>query len=399
MWESNTDIHRVCEIRVGSRIYFGCGAVNKMHDVAEEMKQRGIGTVLCITGRNAYRATGAWDVVSAAFDEKGLKVAHYDGATPNPTMDQVNDAAAMGRESGAQAILAIGGGSPIDTGKSAAILLANPGKTAQQLYRGDFIPTEALPLVAINLTHGTGTEANRFAVATDLETQHKPAIAYDCIYPWISIDDPALMTSLSKHQTLATSVDAVNHVIEAATTTAASPFSILTARETIRLVAEHLPAALKDPNDLKARYWLLYAAMLAGTSFDNGLLHFTHALEHPLSAVRPDLSHGIGLGVLLPSIIKVIYPDCAEVLADILPPIAGDLSGKPEEAERAALGVHSWLESIGLTEHLGDVGFTQDQVPLLTRLAFDTPSLGALLSCAPVKATESVVSDIYSSSF
>ncbi|WP_147822235.1 iron-containing alcohol dehydrogenase [Salidesulfovibrio onnuriiensis] len=399
MWERNTDIHRICEIRVASRIYFGCGAIAKMRDIAGEMKQRGMNTVLCITGRNAYRATGAWDVVTAALGEQGLDIAHYDGATPNPTVDQVNEAAALGREAGAQVVLAIGGGSPIDTGKSAAILLANPGRSAQQLYRGEFAPTEALPLVAINLTHGTGTEANRFAVATDLETQHKPAIAYDCIYPWISIDDPALMTSLSRHQTLATSVDAVNHVIEAATTIAASPFSILTARETIRLVAEHLPAALEDPEDLQARYWLLYASMLAGTSFDNGLLHFTHALEHPLSAVRPELSHGIGLGVLLPSIIKVIYPDCAEVLADILAPIAGDLSGTPDEADAAALGVQSWLESIGLTERLGDIGFSQDQVPQLTRLAFDTPSLGTLLGCAPVPATESVVGEIYSSSF
>ncbi len=399
MWEQEADVYKVSEIRVASRVYFGCGAIEKMHDIAAEMLQRGISSLLCITGKNAYRTTGAWDVVNSALKQKGIAIAHYDGATPNPTMDQVEEAAALGRKANVQAVLAIGGGSPIDTAKGAAILLSYPGRDARQLYRGEFVPCQALPIVVINLTHGTGSEANRFAVATDLENEHKPAIAYDCIYPWISIDDPALMTSLSRHQTLATSVDAVNHVIEAATTVVDSPFSILTARETIRLVVEYLPSVLENPEDLTARYWLLYASMLAGTSFDNGLLHLTHALEHPLSAVNPSLSHGFGLGVLLPSVIKAIYPSCSSVLADILAPIATGLDGKAWEAETAASSVQEWLDSLGMTEKMGDIGFTEDQVPRLTRLAFETPSLAGLLSCAPIKATEDVVEEIFRSSF
>ena len=399
MWEQNADINKVSEIRIAARVYLGCGAINKMHDVALEMKQRDITSLLCITGKGAYRKTGAWEVVTEALKEQGITIAHYDGATPNPTMDQVDEAAALGRKSKVQAVLAIGGGSPIDTAKSAAILLSNPEFNARQLYRGEFVPSKALPIVVINLTHGTGSEANRFAVATDLETEHKPAIAYDCIYPWISIDDPALMTSLSHHQTLSTSVDAVNHVVEAATTIMASPFSILTAKETTRLVVKHLPTALENPNDLTARYWLLYASMIAGSSFDNGMLHLTHALEHPLSAVKPDLSHGIGLGVLLPSIVYAIYPSCAEVLADVLKPLAPDLTGKADEARAAGASVQNWLNSLGLTEHLGDIGFTKEQIPHLTRLAFDTPSLGSLLACAPIEVTEEVVTTIFQNSF
>ena len=166
-------------------------------------------------------------------------------------------------------MLAIGGGSPIDAGKSAAVLLANPGKTAAELYEFKFTPAGAVPIIAVNLTHGTGTEADRFAVATILEKEYKPAIAYDCIYPTWSIDDPALMTGLSREQTRFVSIDAVNHCIEAATGKAASAFSVSLAREAIALVAQYLPIAEKNPADLEARYYLLYASMLAGVCFDN----------------------------------------------------------------------------------------------------------------------------------
>ena len=122
--------------------------------------------------------------------------------------------------------------------KSVAILMEYENETGASLYEYKFNPTKAAPIVAINLTHGTGTEVNRFAVATLLEKNYKPAIAYDCIYPTYSIDDPALMTKLSANQTLYVSVDAVNHVVEGATSKVASPYAITLAKETIRLVAK-----------------------------------------------------------------------------------------------------------------------------------------------------------------
>ena len=170
-------------------------------------------------------------------------------------------------------------------------------KTADELYEYKFAPESAVPIVAINLTHGTGSEANRFAVATVVKKDFKPAIAYDCIYPTYSIDDPKVCTKLSLKQTLYTSIDAINHVVEASTSKVASPYAISLAKETIRLVAKYLPLAAKNPEDLEARYFLMYAALLGGICFDNGLLHYTHALEHPLSAVKHDLSHGLGLAI------------------------------------------------------------------------------------------------------
>ena len=291
MWTAGININEVKEIRTRTTLYFGVGAISKIFKIVETLKKRGVNAVLVVTGHGAYIRTGAWDYVKGALAKYSMNFALYDGVSPNPTADQVDAAAALGRQINAQAVIAIGGGSPIDTGKSVAILLRNEGKSARDLYEFRFIPEDAVPVVAVNLTHGTGTETNRFAVVSIPEKDFKPAIAYDCIYPTWAIDDPALMTGLSPAQTRYVSIDAVNHVIEAATSKAASPMSIMLAAETIRLVVKYLPAAEKNPKDLEARYFLLYASMIAGMAFDNGLLHFTHALEHPLSALKPDFTH------------------------------------------------------------------------------------------------------------
>ena len=395
MWDTFININAVKEIRTRTTTYLGVGAIAKMHDIAAALKARGVTSVLCVTGGRSYKLTGAWDNVTAACKANGIAITLYDKITPNPTTDAIDEATALGRAGGAQAVIAIGGGSPIDAGKSAAILLANPGRTGQELYSFAFTPEVAVPVVVVNLTHGTGSEVNRFAVATITSLNHKPAIAYDCIYPFYSIDDPALMTKLSPAQTRFVSIDAVNHVIEAATSITANPLSVLLAQETIRLVAAYLPAALTNPEDLRARYCLTYAALIAGTAFDNGLLHFTHALEHPLSAVKPELAHGLGLSMLLPAVIRQCYPATAPVLAQILRPIAPELRGLPEEAAAAARAVEGWLSSVGVPQKLGDEGFNEGDVERLCNLVENTPSLGLLLSVAPVPGTRERVAAIY----
>lgn len=395
MWDAEFNEKDVREIRTKTTAYLGVGAIEKIDDIVAELKARGIAHLLCVTGGRSYKVTGAWDHVQAACAKHGVSTALYDKVTPNPTTDSIDEAAALGRSTGAQAVLCIGGGSPIDAGKSAAILLANPGKTGEELYTYTFTPTKAVPIVVINLTHGTGSEVNRFAVASITKLNYKPAIAYDCIYPLFSIDDPALMTKLSPKQTRYVSIDAVNHVVEAATTTLANPLAILLAEETIRLVAKYLPKAMADPDDLKARYCLSYASMIAGTAFDNSMLHFTHALEHPLSGVKPELAHGLGLSMLLPAIIEECYPSCAATLASILRPIMPDLKGTPEEAHQAAKGVEQWLAEMGVPEKLEDEGFTEDDIERLCTLAEETPSLGLLLSVAPVPATRERIARIY----
>ena len=398
MWEKDINIHEVREIRTRTNVYFGVGAIKKIHDIAKDIKSKGIDKVIVMSGKNAYKATGAWDVVEKALQENAIGYVNYDQVTPNPTTVHVNDAVKLAKEFGAKAVIAIGGGSPTDAGKSVAILLEYPDKTAEELYEFTFTPNKAVPIISINLTHGTGTETNRFAVVTNLEKDFKPAIAYDCIYPMYAIDDPQLMTKLSPKQTRYVSIDAVNHVVEAATSLVASPYSIMLAKEVIRLVSTYLPKALANPEDLEARYFLAYAAMMAGVSFDNGLLHYTHALEHPLSAVKPDLSHGLGLAILLPAVVKTIYKDKAATLADILAPIVPNLTGEATEAEKAANGVYAWLKSVGVPEKLTDMGFSAEDVDKLTELAFTTPSLDGLINIGPSGNSREVVRKIYQDS-
>ncbi len=398
MWEKDVKIDEVKEILTKSKVYFGVGAIKKIDEISADLKSKGIDKVIVISGKGAYKITGAWDYVETALKRHNIDYVNYAKVTPNPTTDGIDEAAKMALDFGAKAVIAIGGGSAIDTGKSVAILMEYPDKTGAELYEYKFDPTKAAPIVAINLTHGTGTEVNRFAVATLLDKNYKPAIAYDCIYPTYSIDDPGLMTKLSANQTLYVSVDAINHVVEGATSKVASPYAITLAKETIRLVAKYLPDAIKNPEDLTARYFLLYASLLGGIGFDNGLLHYTHALEHPLSAIKPDLSHGLGLAMLLPSVINCIYKDKAATLADILEPIVPNLKGEADEAKKAAEGVQKWLFDIGVKEKLEDLGFKADDVEKLSKLAFETPSLGMLLGLAPNEATEETVCRIYQTS-
>ena len=396
MFKNSLDIYNVTEFRLKTLIYFGCGAIHKINDIADQLLEKGIKKVLIVSGRGAYKATGAWDVIAPALEKRNIAYVLYDKVTPNPTVDQIDEAVASAKD--AQAVIAIGGGSPIDAGKSAAILLAYPGKSAAELYEMKFTPSTAVPIVAVNLTHGTGTEADRFAVATILEKEYKPAIAYDCIYPTWSIDDPALMTGLSAQQTRFVSIDAVNHCIEAATSKAASPLSVSLAREVLSLVARYLPEAEKDPKNLEARYYLLYASMLAGVAFDNGLLHYTHALEHPLSGVKPDLAHGLGLAMIVPAVVKEIYPFRAEILADILAPMVPGLLGEASEADKAAKGLEKWLADSQVPQKLTDEGFSAENIDRLVELAFTTPSLDGLLSLAPNTADKAAVRRIYENS-
>ena len=398
MWEKDVNINQVSEIRTRTTVFFGIGAIEKIDFISKDLKSKGIDKVIVMSGRNAYKSTGAWDVVEKALKDNGIGYVNYDKVTPNPTTHAVDEATAIAKEFGAKAVISIGGGSPTDAGKSVAILLEYPDKKASDIYEFTFTPEKAAPVVAINLTHGTGSETNRFAVVTIPEKEYKPAIAYDCIYPMYAIDDPKLMVKLSPKQTKYVSIDAVNHVVEAATSKVASPYTTTLAREVISLVAKYLPVANENPDDLEARYFLAYAALMGGVCFDNGLLHYTHALEHPLSAVKPDLSHGLGLAMLLPSVVKCIYPEKANTLAYILEPIAKGLKADASDAEKAGKEVYEWLKSVGVPNKLKDEGFSESDIEKLVNLSQITPSLDGLLSIAPNDATPERIKEIYETS-
>ncbi len=398
MWQNDINVNEVREIRVKTTAFLGVGAIEKIEFIAGELVKKGIDKVIVISGKNAYKKTGAWDYVVKALDNNKIGYVQYDEVTPNPEVKHVDDATKIARDFGAKAVIAIGGGSPIDAGKIVAALIEYPDKNATELCDLSFPIEKAAPIIAINLTHGTGTEVDRFSVVSIPEKNYKPAIAADPLYPLYAIDDPALMVGLPLNQTTYVSIDAINHVVEACSTTVTNPFAILLAQETVKLVVENLPKVQKNPNDLEGRYFLAYASMIAGTSFDNGLLHITHALEHPLSGVKSDITHGLGLAILLPSVVKHIYEVKKNTLYTVLKPMLGDLKFENATAEQVANKVKEWLISVGVKETLKDLGFNEGHLDQLTKLAFDTPGLAGLLAISPVTADEKTVREIYSES-
>ncbi len=393
MLEKQIDINKVAEIRTKTTLYFGVGAINKMEFIAGELAKRGLDKVLIMTGKLSYKKTGAFDVVEKYLKENNIEYLLYDKVTPNPEHTSVDEAVKLGRGFGVKAVIGIGGGSAIDASKAAAIMLEYPENTCAELFENDLKPEKAVPVIAINLTHGTGTEVDRYSVISIPEKQKKSGIGYEFIYPLYAIDDPALMVTLPEFQTIAVTLDALNHVFEASTSTVAHIFTLLCAKETARLIHTYLPKIIEDPKDIEARYHLAYASMIAGVSFDNGRLHLTHALEHPLSAVNTKFTHGFGLSILLPAVVEKIFDAKKDVILDVFSPIFEDK--KDMTAKEAGDMMKQWLKTVGVDSTLTKEGFTKDQIDLLT----DHVSLKGLSYSSPVEPTRELVKEIYEMSF
>ena len=395
-WQCKIDVNKLFILQpTRPTTLFGIGAVAKIDAILADMAQAGCDAVLVVTDPVAYKASTAWDIVRPALD------AHvawnlYDGVRPNPTFANCEAAAKAGRSINAKAVLAIGGGSAMDTAKTAAVLLAHPGKKATDFYEKNAPITGALPIVAINTSHGTGSECSAYAVAQS-DGEDKPVLHSRHLYPTYTIEDPRLTVSLPPKQTVATAIDALTHALEAATATTASPYSICLAKESIRTIASFLPTAIRQPGNLTARYWLLYASAIAGISFDLGSLHISHALEHAMSTLNADVTHGDGLGILLPAVLREIYPATPEILADLLHPIAPDLTGNPGETDTAVERLKQWFASIGQPTSMSAY-FTGADVPALTRMAVKSPLSKILLPLAPIRVDGSVVERIYQNS-
>ena len=133
MWEKDVNINQVSEIRTRTTVFFGIGAIEKIDFISKDLKSKGIDKVIVMSGRNAYKSTGAWDVVEKALKDNGIGYVNYDKVTPNPTTHAVDEATAIAKEFGAKAVISIGGGSPTDAGKSVAILLEYPDKKASDI--------------------------------------------------------------------------------------------------------------------------------------------------------------------------------------------------------------------------------------------------------------------------
>ena len=398
MWEEKIDIYNVFKLQPARPVtYFGVGALDKIDEILAALKSEGIDRVIVITDSTVYKVTGAWDKVRPALEKHGISYVVWEGVRPNPTYAGCDEAARVAREAGAKAVIAIGGGSHIDTGKTVAALLKMPDKTAQELYEKIIEIKDAIPIVAINTTHGTGSQVNNFAVAQS-DGGYKPIIFGPALYPRYTIEDPTLTKTLPLKHTIATSLDALNHAFEACTTLTRNPYSTLLALKAAELIYRWLPVAIREPQNIRARYWLMLANDLAGIAFDIALLHLTHALEHPLSALKPEVTHGLGLAALMPSVVKRTCRVLPEVCAAFFHPIMPDLKGVPGEADQIAIRLEKWLASVGAPYKLRDFGFGKDDIPALVKNAMTSPMSPYLFRVSPIEVTEDLVREIYTES-
>ncbi len=370
-----------------TQLYFGPGSVEALEKWVSQFRR-----VYLVTGRRSAEISGALRDVVQILERCGVKYERFSEVFPNPTDSLVNRLGELMWRFGAEAVIAIGGGSVIDTAKNASVV-ASCGGAIEDFIKGRREVRNALPVAAVNLTHGTGTEVDRYAVTTIERTKEKISLAHPAIYPRISIDDHRYLLTLPRNQTIYTTLDALYHAIESSTARGSPPIVEPLAEEAVRLIARYLPRAVENPSDLEARYWLLYASMLAGIAIDLGRTHLVHAIEHALSGLKPELPHGAGLAIIGPKIVELTYRAQPEKLWRLLRHIDPELEPVEEHAGRAARAVEEFQKRVGFSERLRNYGFSEEHEDQVVKLTMS--SLRFLVDLAPFEVSENTVKEVF----
>jgi alcohol dehydrogenase len=286
------------DFELRTRIVSGEGVSAQVGKLARELGGR---RALLVTDAGIVTA-GHAGKAQAALERSDVACAVFDTVQENPTTDDIDACVAAVRLMDADILIALGGGSAIDTAKGANFLLTNGRRMAD--YRGDGKAIqEMLPLIAIPTTAGTGSEVQRFALISDAETHQKMACGDVKATPRIALLDPELTVSCPRSVTANAGIDALAHAVETAVTRTANPVSQMYSREAYRLIAPHLPQVLRDPDDLKVRGAMLLGATFAGLAIENSMLGAAHAAANPLTA-RFGVVHGQAVAVMLAHIVR-----------------------------------------------------------------------------------------------
>jgi len=280
--------------------FFGRGAVRLL---IPELRKMGARRALVVTDRFLYES-GAAARVGAVLSEAGVEYAVYYNVTPNPTVEVVNACIAACQALEVDLLVALGGGSAIDTAKAASIVSANGGPVER--YEGkDRSARPGLPIVAVNTTAGTGSECTDFYIVTDPARHSKMTMSDPNCMVSVAVNDVDFMSSMPPRLTAATGMDALTHGIEAVLSRNATPFTDKDACWAIGTIMEYLPRAYEDGSDEKARTMMAYAENAAGTAFSNAGLGMVHAMAHALGG-RYNLPHGVCNAVLLPWVLDFV---------------------------------------------------------------------------------------------
>lgn len=264
---------------------------------AHAARLAGAGSAVLLVADPGLKASGMIDAAAASLRAAGLAPAVFLDIKSDPTARQVDAGAAMARESGARAVVALGGGSAMDAGKLVAAIAGGSAPAAHYALCAHPFPAGALPCICVPTTSGTGSETTRVCVIGD-DAGAKQWYWGAELRAGLVVLDPALTVGLPPHLTAATGIDALVHAMEAATNRNASPGNDVHAHAAIRLVMRHLETAVSRPADIPARAGMQLAAAFAGIAIDNAGTAIGHNIGHALGSLRP-IHHGRAVGVAM----------------------------------------------------------------------------------------------------
>ena len=342
-----------------SRSILGAGAVEQTGKYASLYGD----TALVLATEQIFEFHG--DTVVSELESAGLETIIYTDVRPDPTVQNIEDAHKLWKEHGCDIIVTFGGGSSIDTGKGVGILATNDGSIRdfgvdRAGYEG--VPNPTPPLIAINTTAGTGSEATRSVVVSDESTSTKFLIVSQNVVPDIAIEDPELTVSLPKSHTAFTGIDALTHAIEAYVSVKSYSVPDGLAKSAMERIARSLPVAWANGENLEARADMMVGQLQAGRAFTNSSVALVHGLARPLGA-QLHIPHGLANGLILPYVVEFSAQAAPEKYAKVATILGAsdETDGTREAAKSASEGVLQLCEDLTLTDYLDDFGEVPDR--------------------------------------
>ncbi len=353
--------------------YFGKGA---REELPGEIQKRGFNKVLVVTDK-ALAECGVTNKVTEVLAKAGIAYEVYSDVKPNPTIKNVLDGVQACKNASADVIVAVGGGSSIDTAKGISIVMTNPDRAdIVSLNGASNTVNRGMPIIALPTTSGTAAEVTINYVITDEEREIKMVCVDPNDIPILAIVDSDLMASMPKSIAAATGMDALTHAVEGYITKAHNTMSDMFHMEAIKLIFKYLPAAVNQ-KDEEAIEKMGLAQYIAGMGFSNVGLGIVHSMAHQLGAVY-DTPHGIANAILLPTVMRFNGQDPAtaqrfrEILVNIGRPDAAHLN------DQDVINTFVWMitelsKSVGITQTVKDVGAKEEDFDMLAGKAMEDP--------------------------
>ncbi len=357
---------------VAPEFVFGPGALSLAGRYARNLGSR---RPLVVTDPGVEDA-GWTERALASLREAGLAAVVFDKVTPNPRDREVMAGAEFYRAEGCDAIVAVGGGSPMDCAKGIGIVCSNDRHVLT--FEGvDNVETPGPPLICVPTTAGSSADVSQFAIINDTTRRVKIAIVSKAMVPDASLIDPAATTTMDRDLTAHTGLDALTHAVEAYVSNAHSPVSDLFALEAVRRIGANLPRALEDPTDLPARSGMMLGSMYAGLAFSNAILGAVHAMAHSLGGLK-DLPHGLCNAILLEHVADFNFAAAPERYADVARALGAQVpEGAPLDERKAATleGLRAFKRRAGVDVGLADLGVTPRDLKALAEFAAADPCM------------------------